>query len=302
MTARSFAGLGPLQQHMETDGVREIMVTGGGRVWVEGSAGIRPAGTLTGDETAAVIERITRFTGRRADLTSPVVDVRMEDGSRACVVLPPVAVDGPTVCIRRFTRSVLPLSAFTDNDGVTALRALVRSRANIVVSGATSTGKTSLLAALVAAVPLRERIVTVEDTTELDPPNPHVVRLQTRPSSADGVGAVSARDLVRASMRLRPDRLVVGEVRGGEVVDMLVALTSGHDGCMSTVHARSAADARSRLVTLALRENPQFGHVALETLVHDAIDAVVHLERLGDGSRRVASIDVTPRTAASTHG
>lgn len=286
---------GPLQMHMESPEVREIMVTSGRRVWVEGRSGIRAAGELTTDQVHTVIERITRFSGRRVDLTSPVVDVRLDDGSRACIVLPPVAVDGPTICIRRFTRSVLPLAAFTDDAGVHELRRLVSMRANVVVSGATSSGKTSLLASLVAVVPPRERIVTVEDTTELDPPNPHIVRLQTRPANTDGVGAVTARDLVRASMRLRPDRLVVGEVRGGEVVDMLVALTSGHDGCLSTVHARSAADARERLVTLALRDNPQFDRPALTALVHQAVDAVVHLERRADGSRRVAGIDLTER-------
>lgn len=287
--------LGPLQTHMESPEVKEIMVTSGRRVWVEGRGGIRAAGELTDEQVHSVIERITRFSGRRVDLTSPVVDVRLDDGSRACVVLPPVAVDGAVICIRRFTRSVLPLAAFTDEAGVHELRRLVMSRANVVVSGATSTGKTSLLASLMAVVPQRERIVVVEDTTELDPPNPHLVRLQTRPATADGVGAVSARDLVRASMRLRPDRLVVGEVRGGEVVDMLVALTSGHDGCLSTVHARSAADARERLVTLALRDNPQFDRAALAALVQQAVDAVVHLERLPDGSRRVARIDSTTR-------
>ncbi|MFM8553796.1 MAG: CpaF family protein [Acidimicrobiales bacterium] len=287
--------LGPLQTHMESPEVKEIMVTSGRRVWVEGRGGIRAAGELTAEQVHTVIERITRFSGRRVDLTSPLVDVRLDDGSRACVVLPPVAVDGAVICIRRFTRSVLPLAAFTDDAGVHELRRLVTSRANVVVSGATSTGKTSLLASLMAVVPQRERIVVVEDTTELDPPNPHLVRLQTRPATADGVGAVSARDLVRASMRLRPDRLVVGEVRGGEVVDMLVALTSGHDGCLSTVHARSAADARERLVTLALRDNPQFDRAALAALVHQAVDAVVHLERLPDGSRRVARIDTTSR-------
>ena len=287
--------LGPLQPHMESPDVKEIMVTSGRRVWVEGRGGIRAAGELTTEQVHTVIERITRFSGRRVDLTSPMVDVRLDDGSRACVVLPPVAVDGAVICIRRFTRSVLPLTAFTDHAGVQELRRLIATRANVVVSGATSTGKTSLLASLMAAVPPRERIVVVEDTTELDPPNPHLVRLQTRPATADGVGAVSARDLVRASMRLRPDRLVVGEVRGGEVVDMLVALTSGHDGCLSTVHARSAADARERLITLALRDNPQFDRQALVALVHQAVDAVVHLERLPDGARSVACIDPTPR-------
>jgi len=159
-----------------------------------------------------------------------------------------------------------------------------------VVSGATSSGKTSLLNSLAKCVPVRERIVLIEDTTELRLEHPHVVRLQTRPPGAEGTGEVTAQHLVRASMRLRPDRLVVGEVRGGEVVDMLLALTSGHDGCLTTVHARSASDALDRMVTLAVRDHPQFAAPTVGTLVRGAIDAVVHVRRGSDGSRYVTEI------------
>lgn len=288
-------GLGPLQRHMEDDEIHEVMVVAGGQVFVEGPRGIRAAEPITGEQASLVIERITRFSGRRVDVMSPVVDVHLPDGSRACVVVPPVAVDGPTVCIRKFSPSVLPLSAFTDEPGARQLRDHVAARRNIVVCGATSSGKTSLLGSLVRRVPSRERLVVIEDTTELRLDHPHMVRLQTRPANVDGAGEVTAQHLVRTSMRLRPDRLVVGEVRGGEVVDMLLALTSGHDGCMTTVHARSVDDALKRLVTLALRDNVQFPHHVLRDLVDRAIDIVIHVERSRDGRRRIVDMRELPR-------
>jgi pilus assembly protein CpaF len=284
------AGLGPLQRHMDDEDIHEVMVSAGGQVFVEGPRGIRAVEPITAEQTMLVIERITRFSGRRVDVMSPVVDVHLPDGSRACVVLPPVAVDGPAICIRKFSPSVLPLTAFTDDPGARRLRDHVTARRNIVVCGATSSGKTSLLGSLVRRIPARERLVIIEDTTELRLDHPHMVRLQTRPANVDGAGEVTAQHLVRASMRLRPDRLVVGEVRGGEVVDMLLALTSGHDGCMTTVHARSVDDALHRLVTLALRDNSQFPHHVLHDLVHRAVDVVVHVERARDGSRRIVDM------------
>lgn len=281
---------GDLLGLMRAPGISEVMVTGDGSVWSEGPHGLRRSGSMAPDQVALAIEQITRFSGRRVDLTSPIVDASLPDGSRACVVLPPVAVDGPTICIRRFAPSVLPLSAFADPATVRTLRSLVAERRNIVVSGATSSGKTTLLASLAAHVPVRERVVVIEDTTELRLDLPHVVRLQTRPGTAEGIGRVTAQDLVRASMRLRPDRLLVGEVRGGEVVDMLLALTSGHDGCMSTVHARSADHAFERLAVLAMRDNPQFDRPAVRDLVAQAVDAVVHVERGTSGARMVAGV------------
>jgi pilus assembly protein CpaF len=282
-------GFGALDPWMSGD-AQEVMVTGDGTVWTESCGVIRRSGTLSAAEVTATIERITRFSGRRVDLTAPVADLQLPDGSRACIVLPPVAVDGPTLCIRRFACGVLPLGSFAGIDEVRELRSLVSGRANIVVSGATSSGKTSLLNSLARCIPVRERIVVIEDTTELRLEQPHVVRLQTRPPGAEGAGEVTAQHLVRASMRLRPDRLVVGEVRGGEVVDMLLALTSGHDGCLTTVHARSAADALDRMVTLSMRDHPQFAAETVRSLVHGAVDAVVHVRRGADGSRRVHEV------------
>lgn len=290
MTAGTAFGLGPLQQHMDADDIHEIMVVAGGQVFVEGTHGIRAAGSIPSDQVSLIIERITRFSGRRVDVMSPVVDVHLPDGSRACVVLPPVAVDGPVICIRRFSAAVLPLAAFTDEPGARVLRDHVAARRNIVVCGATSSGKTSLLGSLVRRVPVRERIVIIEDTTELRLDHPHTVRLQTRPPSVDGAGEVTQQHLVRTSMRLRPDRLVVGEVRGGEVVDMLLALTSGHSGCMTTVHARSVDDAIERLAALGLRDNSRFDHGVLRDLVHRAVDVIIHVERTARGSRRIADV------------
>ena len=276
---------------MEMPDVNEVMVMGNGEVWVEGPRGLRPGGSIGSGDVALAIEQITRFSGRRVDMTSPIVDARLPDGSRACVVLPPVAVDGPTICIRRFASTVLPLSAFAEPIIVRTLRSLVAQRRNIVVSGATSSGKTTLVSSLAAHVPGRERFVVIEDTTELRIDHPHVVRLQTRPGTAEGIGRVTAQDLVRASMRLRPDRLIVGEVRGGEVVDMLLALTSGHDGCLSTVHARSPGDALDRLAVLAMRDNPQFDRRSMNELVRQAIDVVVHVERTASGERAVTAVE-----------
>ena len=279
-----------LRDLMRAPDVSEVMVMGDGSLWVEGPRGLRRTGAIDTEDVALAIEQITRFSGRRVDLTSPIVDAHLPDGSRACVVLSPVAVDGPTICIRRFAPAVVPLSAFTDPDTARRLRALVAARRNIVVSGATSSGKTTLLSSLVAGIPTRERLVVIEDTTELRLDHPHVVRLQTRPGTTEGIGVVTARELVRTSMRLRPDRLVIGEVRGGEGIDMLLALTSGHEGCMTTVHARSADDALERLAVLAMRDNPQFGHAVLRRLVARAIDAVVHVERGPSGARRVSEV------------
>lgn len=290
---------GPIQGLMQRPDVSEVIVSGDGQVWAEDARGLRAAGNIGADQVAHFIEQITRFSGRRVDMTSPIVDAHLPDGSRACIVLAPVAVDGPTVCIRRFASELLPLRAFADDHTARRLRGLVAKRRNILVSGATSSGKTTLLGSLIANVPARERLVIIEDTTELRPENPHVVRLQTRPGTADGIGRVTAQDLVRTSMRLRPDRIIVGEVRGGEVVDMLLALTSGHDGCMATVHARSVDDALDRLVVLAQRDNPQFSETALRALVDRAIDAVIHVERRPNGARAV--VEARVRHGKSPH-
>jgi pilus assembly protein CpaF len=281
-------GLGPLQEHLDNPDVSEVMVLDGEHIWVEDPLGLRHVGCLTPAETSLCVDRIVRVSGRRLDLLSPVLDTRLADGSRACVVIPPIAVRGPTISIRKFTRRILPLAAFGPENCTNIVRQLVEQRVNIVISGATSSGKTSLLTSASKSFSINERIVCVEDTAELRFAHPHVVRLQTRPANAEGDGEVSMQQLVRASLRLRPDRLVVGEVRGSEVVDMLLALSSGHQGCWSTVHATSAPDTLNRLSSLILRDSPQWNFTHAQHLIHSAVGAVIHVQRTA-GQRRVIS-------------
>lgn len=269
------------------------MVVAGTSLWVAGPLGMTKVGDLTPPEVMHCVEMISRSAGRRVDLLAPVLDARFEDGSRACVVMPPVSLGGPTVSVRKFAARIPPLASFGDPRCTDALRRLVEDRANVVVAGATSTGKTTLLSSVASRFDAGERIVCAEDTAEIRFDHPHVVRLQTRPASADGHGAVTLGDLVRASLRLRPDRLVVGEVRGSEALDMLLALSSGHRGCWSTVHATSARGALVRLGSLVAREAPQWGLDAAARMVDEAVDAVVHLRRDPGGRRRVGEILVT---------
>ena len=287
--------LGPLQEHLDNPDISEIMVLDGEQLWVEDPLGLRHVGSLSSSEVSLCIERIVRASGRRLDLLSPVLDTRLTDGSRACVVIPPVAVRGATISIRKFTRRILPLAAFGPESCTAIIRHLVEQRVNVVVSGATSSGKTSLLTSASKSFSTNERIVCVEDTAELRFAHPHVVRLQTRPVNAEGEGEVSMQQLVRTSIRLRPDRLVVGEVRGAEVIDMLLALSSGHHGCWSTVHATSAIDTLGRLSSLVLRDSPQWNLTHAQHLIHSAVGAVIHVQRTA-GQRRTVSeiIHVTP--------
>jgi pilus assembly protein CpaF len=282
--------LGALQPWLDDPDVEEVMVVAGESVFTDGTDGMRHVADLSCDEVAHVIELVSRAAGRRIDLLSPVLDARFADGSRVCAVVPPVSLGGPTVSVRKFSARVPPLASFGPPACTEALRDLVESRANVVVSGATSSGKTTLLSAVAARFEATERVVCAEDTSEIRFVHRHVVRLQTRPAAPDGGGDVTLRDLVRASLRLRPDRLVVGEVRGGEAIDMLLALSSGHRGCWSTVHAASPAGALERMSTLLLRDQPQWTPDAAERLVTTSVDAVVHMARDAHGRRRVDAI------------
>jgi len=282
------ARYGELQRHIDDPEVLEVMVVGARDVWVEARSGMHRCDDLADGRFMALAERLLRNTGRRVDVASPVAEARLADGSRLAVVLPPVAVDGGALCIRKFAPVALTLQDFCDGDDARRLARLVQERRNIVVSGATSSGKTSLLMALSRHVDPTERIVTVEDTCELDLPLPHVLRLQVRAANLEGAGAVDMAALVRVAMRLRPDRLVVGEVRGAEVLDMLLALSSGHAGSWTTCHANSAEDAMGRLRAMVLRSHPQWTPRAADDLVASAIDAVVHLAP--PPRRRVESI------------
>lgn len=285
-------GYGELQRHLDDPEVIEVMVVGARAVWVETRTGMTRADDLEEGRFMVLAERLLRHTGRRADIASPVAEARLADGARLAVVLPPVAVDGGALSVRKFAPDPLPLEAFADSATARRLVTLVAERRNIVVSGATSSGKTSLLMALARHVAPHERVVTVEDTCELDLALPHVLRLQSRTANLEGAGAVDMAALVRVAMRLRPDRLVVGEVRGGEVVDMLLALSSGHSGSWTTCHANSADDVLLRLRGMVLRSHPQWDPQAADDLVTCAIDAVVHLDP--PPHRRVACITALP--------
>ena len=229
--------------------------------------------------------------GRRLDLTTPIVDARLADGSRVCAVIGPVGVDGASLSIRRFARSARQLAAFTDPIGVKILIQIVERRCNVVVSGATSSGKTSLLAALIATLPAHERIVVLEDTAELPIGAQHVVRLEARPPAPDGPPAIDLNDLVRTALRLRPDRLVVGEIRGPEVLGLVQAMNTGHDGSFSTCHANGPHDALLRLESLILQAAPTWPLPAIRQQLARSLDVVVHISRSrSDGKRRLVSI------------
>jgi pilus assembly protein CpaF len=240
--------------------------------------------------------------GRRVDRTSPIVDARLADGARVCAVLPPVAVDGPALSIRRFRRRILPHESFTDDVGVGLLHELLHARCNLVVVGATSSGKTSLVAALLSEIDPSHRLVIVEDTAELPLRHPHALRLEARPPTIDGPGAVDLAQLVRTSLRLRPDRIVVGEARGDEVLALVQAMNTGHDGSISTCHANSPTDALLRLESLVLQAAPTWPLAAIRHQLARSIDVVIHLERDEDGARRIIELaEVTAPSPADDH-
>ncbi|MGQ0805394.1 MAG: CpaF family protein [Actinomycetota bacterium] len=287
------SGLGPLEPLLADPEVTEVMLNGPGRAFVE-RAGRLEAVALELDDAAIVrlVERVVAPLGLRIDRSSPMVDARLADGSRLHAVIPPLAVDGPAVTLRQFGARAVPLEAFgLDGAAGTFLRDAVAAGWNLLVAGGTSAGKTTLLNALSAAIPTGERVVTIEETAELRLRQPHVVRLEARPANAEGAGAVSVRDLVRAALRMRPDRIVVGEVRGGEALDMLQALNTGHDGSLSTVHANGLDDALPRVETLVLMAGVGLPLEAVRAQLAAAVDAVVFVARhAGQAGRRVEGI------------
>jgi pilus assembly protein CpaF len=292
------SGLGPLEGLLADPSIDEILFSGPGRAWVEQNGRLREAPEHAFDteaELRAVIERVLAPLGRRVDESEPMADARLPDGSRVNVVLPPLALDGPSLAIRRFRPTGLGPDDLVRTGAWSAevadlLRDAVGRRRNVLVSGATGSGKTTTLAALSDYIPARERIVTIEDIAELRLRQPHVVRLEARPPNVEGRGEVPIRMLLRNALRMRPDRIIVGEVRGGEALDMLAAMTTGHDGSLSTVHAGSAMEALRRIETLALMADVAIPHAAVREQLADAVDLVVHLARAPDGSRRVASV------------
>ena len=303
---RLATGLGPLEPLLADPAVDEVMVNGGGRVYVERDGRLEPAdASFAGTaELMHAIERILAPLGRRVDEASPLCDARLPDGSRVNVVIPPLAVDGPCLTIRRFRRGGFSLADLVSSGTLPEpladhLAAAVERRATILVSGGTGCGKTTTLGALSGAIPAEERIVTIEDAAELRLRQPHVVRLEARPPNVEGRGEVTIRQLVRNALRMRPDRIVVGEVRGAEALDMLMALNTGHDGSLSTVHANSPEEALRRIEVLALMAGVGLPHAAVREQVADAFDLVVHQARRPGGERRVTSVAEVVRVPAA---
>ena len=284
-------GLGELDAYLHDPGIDEVLVNGAREIWIDRAGVLEHVGSLEADRIDHLVERVLAPLGRRVDRSSPIVDARLPDGARICAVLPPVAVDGAALSIRRFQRRGLPVEAFTDPIGQGILRHVVAARCNVLVCGATSSGKTSLVAALVAWCAPSERLVVVEDTTELPIEHDHVVRLEARPASVDGPAPIDVAQLVRTALRLRPDRIVVGEVRGDEVLALVQAMNTGHDGSMSTCHANGPLDALLRLETLVLQAAPTWPLAAIRHQLARSIDVIVHVDRRpGESVRRVTSI------------
>ncbi len=284
-------GLGIVDRLLAGPEVNEIMINGAGRIWIEQAGRIEPvADRLEPAELDVIIERMLSPLGLRLDRLNPIVDARLPDGSRVNVVARPLAVDGPVLSVRRFGDRRLPLASFGPPDLVALLDGLVRARSSILVVGATSSGKTTLLNSLSELMDPDERIVTIEDTAELRLAGRHVVRLEARPANSEGVGLVSMRQLVTTALRLRPDRLVVGEVRGAEALDLLLALTAGHAGSLCTCHALGPHAGLRRLHMLAGLADGGPPPDLIRSYVLDAIDVVVHVDRRPDGERGVQSV------------
>jgi pilus assembly protein CpaF len=293
-------GLGRVTELLEQPDVTEIMINGDGSIWLDSRGSLQRADLdLSSGELVVLVERILQPLGLRVDPLSPSVDARLADGSRVNIVVPPVAIDGPTITIRRFAPETLALSAFGPPALCDLLDALVRAEATMLVVGGTGAGKTTLLNALASRIPPSARIVTIEDTAELDLPGEHVVRLEARPPNREGLGEVTIRDLVRNSLRMRPDRLIVGEVRSGEAFDLLLALNTGHTGSLATCHANGALEGLRRLETLALLSGVDVPLEAVRQQMLSAIDVVVHVIREG-GVRRVAAVEEVDRALLAT--
>jgi len=290
-------GLGPLEPLLADKSISDILVNGAHQVYVERRGKLELTNvTFTNDaHLLNIIDRIVSAVGRRIDESSPMVDARLKDGSRVNAIIPPLAIDGPTLSIRRFAVELLTIDDLIQLGSLTpalaqVMNAIVKTRLNVVVSGGTGAGKTTLLNLMSGFIPDTDRIVTIEDSAELQLQQPHVVRLETRPPNIEGRGAVTQRDLVRNSLRMRPDRIVLGEVRGGEALDMLQAMNTGHDGSLTTIHANTPRDALGRIENMVSMTGISFPTKALRSQIASAIDIVIQVERMEDGRRRVVSL------------
>jgi pilus assembly protein CpaF len=290
-------GLGPLEPLLADPTISDILVNSPQTIYIErnGKLEVTDVAFKDDEHLMRVIERIVSSVGRRIDESSPMVDARLKDGSRVNAIIPPLSIDGAILSIRRFGAEPLTMDMLIEKKALTKeiadmLHMCVAARLNTMISGGTGAGKTTLLNALSASIPDDERIVTIEDSAELQLQQPHVVRLETRPPNIEGRGEVTQRDLVRNALRMRPDRIVIGEVRGGEAIDMLQAMNTGHDGSLTTVHANTPRDALSRLETMIQMTGMRLSERAMRQQIAAAVDLVLQVARLSDGSRRVTSI------------
>ena len=290
-------GLGPLEPLLHDDDITDIMVNGHSQVYVEKHGKLFHTDVTFQDDVhlMLIIDRIVSRVGRRVDESSPMVDARLPDGSRINAIIPPLAIDGPALSVRRFGKHRFDIGALVEKEALTwdlveFLLAVVRARLNVIVCGGTGSGKTTMLNCLSAFVPEDERIVTIEDSAELSLQQPHVVRLETRPANLEGRGEITQRELVKNCLRMRPDRIVLGEVRGAEVFDMLQAMSTGHDGSIATIHANSPRECLGRLEMMMMLSGILIPQRAMRQQIASAVNIIVHVSRLSDGSRRVLKI------------
>lgn len=297
MLLNDMLGLGPLEPLLADDAVTDIMVNGPKQVYVERKGKLELTDVVFKDNRHVqnIATRIVTRIGRRIDESSPLCDARLEDGSRVNIIIPPLAIDGPSISIRKFSKKSITLDVMTAQKNVSAAMATVlkvasRSRLNVLISGGTGSGKTTLLNAMSQLIDLGERIVTIEDAAELQLQQPHVVRLETRPANLEGEGEITMRDLVKNSLRMRPDRIILGEVRGSEAVDMLQAMNTGHEGSMCTVHANRPREALTRLENMVGMAGINLPSKAVRTQIADALDIIIQISRMRDGIRRITSV------------
>ncbi len=290
-------GLGPLEPLLWDDSITDILVNGPNQVYVEREGKLYPTRVTFNDNQhlMLVIDRIVAQVGRRIDEASPMVDARLADGSRVNAIIPPLALDGPALSIRRFGRKRFNIQDLVDKGTLTQemvelMKALVKARLNILICGGTGSGKTTMLNCLSAFIPDDERIVTIEDSAELSLQQPHVVRLETRPSNIEGKGEVNQRELLRNTLRMRPDRIIVGEARGAEVFDMLQAMSTGHDGSLTTLHANNPRDSLGRLEMMMMLFGASLPERAMRQQISASLDIVIHVSRMSDGTRKVMKI------------